>query len=201
MRCSSSFHVRWYTNGAEPVSDNEAVSSFAAEMVYKLEGWWRSLCPMELSFSPPLRPSMKNLPSWHLISVDGYLKSRIRDGRFSRKALRDAQLFILPLIFALLSFPSIAHHARLDFSSRTSERCRCIWQASALCTGCILVRPGLFLTASSISWRGICRYEWLLSLDFEWDFLRGRKQFRWPMVSIGAGLFSGCSKTDRFSIF
>ena len=27
------------------------------------------------------------------------------------------------------------------------------------------------------------RYEWFLSLDFDWDFLTGAKRFRWPMVS------------------
>ena len=26
------------------------------------------------------------------------------------------------------------------------------------------------------------RYEWLISLDFEWDFITGKKRFRWPMV-------------------
>lgn len=26
------------------------------------------------------------------------------------------------------------------------------------------------------------RYEFLLSLDFDWDFLSGKKRFRWPLV-------------------
>ena len=29
----------------------------------------------------------------------------------------------------------------------------------------------------------ILRYEWFISLDFEWDFISGKKRFRWPMVS------------------
>ncbi|XP_006463260.1 hypothetical protein AGABI2DRAFT_194141 [Agaricus bisporus var. bisporus H97] len=29
---------------------------------------------------------------------------------------------------------------------------------------------------------GIYLYEWLISLDFEWDFIRGKKTFRWPMI-------------------
>jgi len=29
---------------------------------------------------------------------------------------------------------------------------------------------------------GIYAYEWLISLDFEWDIITGRKRFRWPLV-------------------
>ncbi|KIM46553.1 hypothetical protein M413DRAFT_65449, partial [Hebeloma cylindrosporum] len=28
----------------------------------------------------------------------------------------------------------------------------------------------------------IYMYEWLISLDFEWDFISGKKRFRWPMI-------------------
>ncbi|KIM36079.1 hypothetical protein M413DRAFT_427933 [Hebeloma cylindrosporum] len=28
----------------------------------------------------------------------------------------------------------------------------------------------------------IYMYEWFISLDFEWDFLSGKKRFRWPMI-------------------
>lgn len=31
-------------------------------------------------------------------------------------------------------------------------------------------------------WKHICRWEWFLSCDFDWDFISGRKPFRWPMV-------------------
>ncbi|KAF9482278.1 hypothetical protein BDN70DRAFT_875194 [Pholiota conissans] len=29
---------------------------------------------------------------------------------------------------------------------------------------------------------GLYAYEWFISLDFEWDFITGRKKFRWPMI-------------------
>jgi len=29
---------------------------------------------------------------------------------------------------------------------------------------------------------GLYVYEWFLSLDFEWDFITGKKRFRWPMI-------------------
>ncbi|KAJ3508871.1 hypothetical protein NLJ89_g5520 [Agrocybe chaxingu] len=29
---------------------------------------------------------------------------------------------------------------------------------------------------------GLYAYEWFLSLDFDWDFLVGKKRFRWPMI-------------------
>ncbi|KAF8887540.1 hypothetical protein BD779DRAFT_1611503 [Infundibulicybe gibba] len=29
---------------------------------------------------------------------------------------------------------------------------------------------------------GIYIYEWFLSLDFDWDFISGKKKFRWPMI-------------------
>jgi hypothetical protein len=31
--------------------------------------------------------------------------------------------------------------------------------------------------ALSVSW------EWFTSIEFDWDFIRGRRKFRWPMVS------------------
>ena len=33
-----------------------------------------------------------------------------------------------------------------------------------------------------VSIAAILRYEFLLSLDFEWDILTGKKRFRWPLV-------------------
>jgi hypothetical protein len=30
---------------------------------------------------------------------------------------------------------------------------------------------------------GLYAWEFLTSLDFEWDLLTGRKRFRWPLVS------------------
>ncbi|TFK38033.1 hypothetical protein BDQ12DRAFT_135210 [Crucibulum laeve] len=29
---------------------------------------------------------------------------------------------------------------------------------------------------------GLYAYEWFLSLDFDWDFVTGKKKFRWPMI-------------------
>ncbi|KJA21376.1 hypothetical protein HYPSUDRAFT_67723 [Hypholoma sublateritium FD-334 SS-4] len=29
---------------------------------------------------------------------------------------------------------------------------------------------------------GLYAYEWFISLDFEWDFVTGKKKFRWPMI-------------------
>ncbi|KAF8636897.1 hypothetical protein AX17_003149 [Amanita inopinata Kibby_2008] len=29
---------------------------------------------------------------------------------------------------------------------------------------------------------GLYAYEWFLSLDFDWDFITGKKRFRWPMI-------------------
>ena len=50
------------------------------------------------------------------------------------------------------------------------------------------------------------RYEWFLSLKFDFSFLLGRKRFRWPMVvplyTIPLGLFSSLSRfsTSRTDI-
>ena len=27
-----------------------------------------------------------------------------------------------------------------------------------------------------------CRWEWIISLGFEWDFITGKRRLRWPMV-------------------
>jgi hypothetical protein len=45
-------------------------------------------------------------------------------------------------------------------------------------------------------------YEWFLSLDFDWDFISGKKRFRWPMVRLTLPLCSHqLMKRDRFSTF
>ena len=43
----------------------------------------------------------------------------------------------------------------------------------------------LSLASSSIANPRTGRYEWLISLDFEWGFITGKKRFRWPMVRCG----------------
>lgn len=45
------------------------------------------------------------------------------------------------------------------------------------------------------------RYEWFISLEFDWDFVSGKKKFRWPLVSIAAELEGGaCLHWDSYSI-
>jgi len=41
------------------------------------------------------------------------------------------------------------------------------------------------------------RYEWFISLEFDWDFVSGKKKFRWPLVSIAAELEGGTWLTLR----
>ena len=60
---------------------------------------------------------------------------------------------------------------------------RTMWAWWNLC-----IRLRVFICAfspvflSSSCWL-IIRYEWFISLDFEWDFISGKKRLRWPMVS------------------
>ncbi|KAG6856947.1 hypothetical protein H0H87_011933 [Tephrocybe sp. NHM501043] len=35
---------------------------------------------------------------------------------------------------------------------------------------------------ANTDWRG--SYEWFISLDFDWQFVSGKKRFRWPLVGL-----------------
>jgi len=45
-----------------------------------------------------------------------------------------------------------------------------------------LQKDGLIFGKFMHSLFGLYAYEWLVSLHFEWDFLTGKKKFRWPMI-------------------
>ncbi|KAF8155569.1 hypothetical protein B0H34DRAFT_501421 [Crassisporium funariophilum] len=45
-----------------------------------------------------------------------------------------------------------------------------------------LQKEAVIFTKLMHSLLGLYAYEWFLSLDFDWEFLSGKKKFRWPMV-------------------
>lgn len=45
-----------------------------------------------------------------------------------------------------------------------------------------LQRDGVVFTKFMHVLLGLYLYEWFLSLDFEWDFISGKKKFRWPLI-------------------
>ena len=63
----------------------------------------------------------------------------------------------------------------------TVTRRRCLWQAHAHAPWSLHVSLRLYkyleiAADAPLSW------EFVTSLDFDWDFVVGRKKFRWPMV-------------------
>ena len=93
-------------------------------------------------------------------------------------------LLCLTINHRLTVFELCLCNARLETTRGDSKRWRCIHQADACSIWTLCVRthhpcPFPPLVGAHI----FVRYEWFLSLDFDWDFLTGAKRFRWPMVS------------------
>jgi len=51
-----------------------------------------------------------------------------------------------------------------------------------LCLGCIC-REFCRSSYDAVYSDTGARYEWFLSLSFDWDFISGKKRLRWPLVS------------------
>jgi hypothetical protein len=47
----------------------------------------------------------------------------------------------------------------------------------------------------------LSRWEWFLSLDFDWEFISGKKKFRWPMVFPFPILFPTATHPLTYQIF
>ena len=67
-----------------------------------------------------------------------------------------------------------------NFPLRFKRTLRSGWNLCIRSQGFICAFSPVFLSSSC--WL-ILRYEWFISLDFEWDFISGKKRLRWPMVS------------------
>jgi hypothetical protein len=83
------------------------------------------------------------------------------------------------LLFLRLWF---LHNDGLAVTWGVAERCNCLHQIYACPAWTICVCPRVLFHSLYLN-RMTFRFEWFISLDFEWDFITGTKKFRWPMVS------------------
>lgn len=114
----------------------------------------------------------------------------------------------------ILTSPSISldlfhirdQNARLEITRRAAEGSSCVRQTRSCSLGGVCVR--LFSSSTHQLYRltATPRYEWFLSLNFDFSFVLGKRKFRWPMVvpfyTIPLRLFSSLSRfsTSRTDI-
>ena len=94
--------------------------------------------------------------------------------------------FVLTTLFTFVTPKFLILNARLEVSWGGAEGWYHLWQIHAFTVWTIRASP--FRVLFHLLWHNhiTFSYEWFVSLDFEWEFISGKKKFRWPMVRSNA---------------